>query len=64
MEYVDIETHYKRQIGFICKNYVTLEFLVMPVWKEIALIFPELKSFTKNIQENKKKLYAIVSETP
>jgi len=33
MEYVDIQTHYKRQIGFICKYEIILEFLVMPVWK-------------------------------
>jgi hypothetical protein len=43
MEFIDIQTHYRRQIGFIGKIYILfLDFLVLPIWKSVSNIFPEL----------------------
>jgi len=33
MEYIDLETHYRRQIGFIGNNIYYIDYLVLPIWK-------------------------------
>lgn len=42
MEFVDLGTHYRRQIGFIGNFWLYfVDFLVMPVWRELTNKFGE-----------------------
>jgi hypothetical protein len=56
LRYKDLKTFYKGQIGFISIFYLILDYLVVPIWKEISSICSNLKVFTDNIDANIKTL--------
>ena len=50
LKYKDLTSFYKGQLGFISNFYQNiLDFLVLPLWKEIVSICDNLKVFTDNV---------------
>lgn len=51
-----MSAHYRGQIGFIGNSKSYLDYLALPLWKQISQIFPELALLSESMSKNKKLL--------
>jgi hypothetical protein len=52
----NLKGFYNGQVGFISKLINNIDFLVLPLWKQLNLIWKPADPFLNNIQENLIKL--------
>ncbi len=56
LRYKDLTGFYKGQTGFISIFFYMVDFMVLPLWKEIVLTCSGMAVFTDNIEANLKIL--------
>jgi hypothetical protein len=60
--YKNLKGFYSGQVGFISNYYNNIDFLVLPLWKQLNLIWTEIDPFVCNIQDNLLKLQLKIKE--